>query len=199
MNSHVQCPEFTDMRGQTITVNAVRVWFGACTVRVTDLTNAGKRGKKCDEFAIFDLDMCRNPMVARLIGILCAQLKAGMDFAEARAFADDIMTAVGNAHDYVKLTVHTKRGVDTKPADMADLVVEGPGVRIEVDYREIRAACKSDRANAPRLFVAKPAAVAIARQWIAANVDAIKAMSFGDLQSALSVAGCQFHSYCGMD
>lgn len=181
---------------KTTTLINVRTWSGSQTACVTDMTNAGKRGKTCRtvhvSFAGFgqkDEDGYGEWLHAVNTVI------PSLDTAETSF--DDVMTYLRAlaAVAKVELRERTIRGVDApKPVLMAS----GPKFAASANEEGISIACLVDHNNLPKGYSRGSAARAYA---IAAKVFPTLTPDMGmhAVASALSAAGADMHTYCAMD
>lgn len=168
------------------------------SIRVTDLTNAGKRGKKVDEFAVYDLDYATDKgAVDRLASQLAKQGSYRMALSLAQSWVeyyDD-----NNIHPQPKINHTTMRGVDVTPAGFKPLKIETPHVSIEADYRDWHVYDKGDKNNEPACRADGQKSVKQFYRWVQDNQSKLKSMPFRDIVKALMSEGIKFRQWCRMD
>jgi hypothetical protein len=179
--------------GDTVEKNGIRFYFYRATLVATDLTNAGKRGKKVNEVVIKD----------RNLNYDMASLMNAFDSAFGKNFAQVVAVFEDYAENYPVLEVYHRelRGVDVRPSDMEVLKVNGDFVTVEVDHESYTVRDKVDRNNEPTCI---PAAngkkgVAVFYRWVMDNRQKIERMKYYDLLDEMHKMGIKYHNYCAMD
>lgn len=167
------------------------------SIRVTDLTNAGKRGKKVDEFAVYDLDYATDKGA---VDRLAAQLAKSGGYRLALSLAQSWV----EYYDDHKIFPHPKinqiqlRGVDVTPAGFKPIKIETPHVSIEADYKDWHVYDKYDRNNEPACAANGNKSVKQFYRWVQDNQSRLKSMPFRDIVKALMSEGIQFRQWCRM-
>lgn len=186
------------MKTTTVAKNLihVRTWSGSQTVRVTDLTNAGKRGKTCRTIhASFSGRVGDDAAGYGEWLHATRETLPGLDVTETSF--DDVCTYLRALSGLVALDLReeTIRGVD---APLAPITASGTKFAASASEDGITVSCRVDRANLPSALSRGSNAKAYA---IAAKVFPTLAdtMSFHEVVSALVAAGADMHSYCAMD
>lgn len=167
------------------------------TVRITDLTNAGKRGKKVQEITLYDLDYAPEGLpVESMVLELVMHARRGASFDRMLQAAKE-MEELG-----AKLDVRELRGVDVIPGGFEQLTVKGRGVTVEVGYKDFRVVNTDDTYNEttciPAIKGGKKSIPAFYR-WVKDNQNEVKSMSFPEVLKAMAANGIKFHQYCAMD
>jgi hypothetical protein len=183
----------------------VKVWTGGPSLQLIDMTNAGKRGKKCRTIRAsgwytskpdlkttanwsghmvhwaehVDTSKSFDELAEELVGIACA------------AYADGVDPHYLRVHEVEEI-----RGID---APKVKLVASGPGWSAQADENGIVINDDADQHNLPCEIThqqTNAAAYAIAAKvW-----DKVKqAKSFSEAGQILSGAGAKLHYYCRMD
>jgi hypothetical protein len=157
------------------------------SIRVTRIEFAGKRGKRCEEFAVTSYDddaltAASDPIVA--LTLSCASVEA------IRAAVFEVAAKVGG-----QAYAETLRGIDVPLAGVGQsnglMSITCDGVR----------ACLCDlvdSANEPRIIYAGKRARKI-YDFLRENAAAVAAMSFSQVDHALEAIGVHGHYYCAMD
>ena len=169
----------------------------SATIRVTDLTYAGKRGKKVGVFAVYDLGFADALAVDRLADLL---MKAG-GYAEALSVARSWVEYYTDAGIDLapKLEVSDKRGVDVKPMGFKPIKIETPHVIIEAKHDDWRVVGKKDTHNVPVCIAQGKASVGQFFRWIQDNRRGVETMTFGEIVRALDAAGIKNRQFCGVN
>ena len=173
--------------GDTIEIGAFRVHCGACTLSITELTNAGKRGRSVRELRI----VCKAPAASArfYIGILVEE-----GFAAARRLAAD-----AQADGLCELYERTLRGVDVAPAGMGreDLTIGRFAVMLDWSSFSIR---NLSDPNETTVYGESRADAAQVRAWVKSSPAFLEGMtSSSQVERVLAAAGIRCRSYCGMD
>jgi hypothetical protein len=172
-------------------------------VRVTDLTNAGKRGKTVDEFSLYDLDFIKEPKVQRLVDRFLGTLKRTKSYAKALGMAKGIAAEADRlGKSYPKIETTTHRGVDVAGAGFKKIEVNGANVYVRADNSSFSVRDKKDRYNEQTCIApvrAKKTAVKKFYAWAKKNESRLQTMTFGDVTDAMRKNGIDYHYYCAMD
>lgn len=167
------------------------------SLRVTDLTNAGKRGKKVKQFVVTGLQLTKgieNEMVD--------QVTRASSFKDALKKAKDWVDAVSENASYVHLYESEDRGVDVTPAGFKPISVDGKYVYIDAEYKTFRIRDKEDQYNLPTCIPAIKGGkkdIKVFYRWVKDNQTKLKGMKFREVVRALMSEGIKFHQYCAMD
>jgi len=179
--------------GEEFETEHLRVYLGNLGIRITDLTNAGRRGKKVDYLYLPWMDSGRPP---EYIWDLIDNLHRA-NFATAKRLASVIARAEG-----LELYENDYRGVDVTPAGFKPVKMETPEVSIQSDYQKFIISDKLDIYNRdtciPALKGGK-ASIKVFYKWVQDNESSIRRMTFNQILSEMEDAGIKFHRFCGMD
>lgn len=167
------------------------------SIRVTDLTNAGKRGKKVDEFALYDLDRVRSPEEKKELEKLVKQL------LKAKSYKD----ALKKAKSYVEgfegmgpsIQEGSLKGVRVTPPGFQPIKLDTKHVRIESDYTDWTVFDKRDKANEPACMAEGRKSVKLFYRWLKDNMSKVQNMTFQQIVKALQKEGIRYHQWCRMD
>lgn len=196
----------------------IRTWSGSGSARVVEMTNAGKRGKRCRvlrfcgwfnsagdrESAAYRAHSLTAGIVNYLAELVGGSAYSGngttnaVSFDEVRRTILAMIADAGDTSNAVHLYDEECRGVD---APKATLTAGVGGVWSgHVDDNGVYLADLTDQHNDPRSITrhdqANNTAYAFAAKvW--ARVQ--EAKTFGEAERILSDAGCRLHYYCAMD
>jgi hypothetical protein len=190
--------------GDTLERGPLRLHRYESALRVTDLTNAGKRGKPCPEFALYNLDFPVGVPTAEAVdAALKAIAKAGT-YAKAVAIAREAAAAAKATGERVDIEENTLRGVDVEPAAGASggkVVIKTPTFELEASGTGFSVSdARMDGENIiPPVGGAKKTAIKAFYAWVQAHRAEIAKMDYRALRSALTKAGLEFHQYSTMD
>lgn len=193
--------------GQTIENGTIRVHRYQNQVVVTDLTNAGKRGKKVDSFSASilhgDYDAAMQRRLDRVSSTMAEQTNYG--------------TALGIVEDYIarfprELNIYRRqeRGIDVRPGGVEKILAfNALGIELEADpldfrmvHREAMGRSSSAANEQGDAFYQDtaywPVKKADARKfydWLLANRSKIDSMSVRDFGRVFNQLGIQYHSH----
>jgi len=184
--------------------DAIRVQRWMSSLRVWDLTNAGKRGKRVDVIAMYNLDFA--PDATHLIKALGNDLEKARSFRQAKRMMEDALVEIesvgGDTHRQVNIAEDTERGVDVAPAGFKPVKINGKKVYIEADYKSFVVRDKEDQYNLPTCIPAVrggKADIKVFYRWVMDNENQLRNMSYSEVTSGMRKAGIRYHSYCAMD
>lgn len=167
----------------------VQIWSGAGNAGVTDMTNAGKRGKVCRTFSFCSHYAERSTAI--VLHYLAHDVAESADYDAVRAHVGSLVTAENTIYD------REIRGIDA-PKPVLTATVEGE-FSASIDSNGVHVSDLSDMHNEPRAITSKQSTAQAyklaAKAW--AKVQA--ASSFHEATNVLRDAGCSLHHYCAMD
>ena len=186
--------------GKTNESSHIRWHIFATSIRVWDLTNAGKRGKKVDTFALWGLDYISDVDVQASLAKWIKNTLPKQNYKQALQFAKSTEQAT---HDrYPSLEIRQEMGVRVAPPGFGPFKLETPNVSIEADWDSFTVNDKIDQNNLPSCIPASKggkASVKVFYRWVQDNQNRIKQMTFGQIQQEMRKAGIKSHYYCRMD
>ena len=191
-----------------MTTNSIHVqaWSGSGGIRITEMLNAGKRGKRCRAMRFQGSFSSYSPTEAHerahtltMVAIGWAQsLDLGTPFDAAKAHLEALIAQYGPLPEgYAALYQEDIRGVDAPREKLTAGVPHRWSAK--VDESGVFVSDDSDRHNEPALCTHQQtngsAYERAARVW--ESVRACK--SFSEVWEVLSGAGCKLHYWCRMD
>jgi len=183
--------------GETIETAVLRIHRYRGSIRVTDLENAGKRGKKVDEFIVDGLD--------RSTGVDDSSVYELLDTIEAsRNYADALRNAEKFVSEYKNSGIYESslRGVDVTPAGFKKIKIRNDNVLIESDFDSFAVRDLVDRHNEPTCIPSASGGkkdVKLFYRWVSDNQSELRNMTFQQVISAMRANGIKYHHYCAMD
>ena len=187
-------------RGETLERNDYRIHRFADSLRLTDLTNAGKRGKKVQQLWV---TWWRGNMEE---GPLLEHLQNWFEFATRarsyKAMAATIETGLSElASDGVSIEsgYNTLRGVDVTPAGFSDIEIHTADIYLKAEHNSFVVKDMKDRANEPTCYARGKKSILVFYRWVKDNEQAIKRMTFREVLKGMEGAGVQYNQYCAMD
>jgi|GEM_PF-2310203 len=169
------------------------------SLRVTDLTNAGKRGKRVDEFALYDLDYVRDPDAQRALEKVIGNIGKARNYKDALSKAKKYVEGLEPGGVLPKIEEMTYKGVEVTPAGFKPIKIDGKYISIEAGYRDFVVRDKEDRANYPVCMARGKKGIKLFYRWVQDNLSKLPNMRFNQLTKAIGAAGIDFHEYCSMD
>jgi len=198
----VELPRSPMSIGETLENTKVRAQMFANTLRVTDLTDAGKRGKRVSQFALYDLDRAKvNQETASIFQNLVEATVGGhATFSTLLQMAK----TVANEQDALapKLEVSALRGVDVAPAGVKALRIQGQFVSIRAEHDDFSVEDTHDQNNLSTCIPAIKGGkkdIPVFYRWVQDNQSQIKSMTFQEVVGAMRGLGIKYHQYCAMD
>lgn len=176
--------------GCTTEVAGYRVHRFTTSLRVTELANAGKRGKRCREWSVIERSFgpltCGESLSLEII--MCA--RRGVAHVE-RALSEAAECG------YV-VEARELRGVDVTPASSRVRVV-GMHVVVDADAESFTVRDADDVANETTIMGRTRTATKRFLAWAHANRDALRGMYFRDVLAACRADGIDVHQWCAVD
>ncbi|MFA4971340.1 MAG: hypothetical protein WC683_01920 [bacterium] len=198
--------------GKTVEREGLRLHRYTSALRVTDLTNAGKRGKQVDEFALYNLDWDFSLPVASLLEKALGAIATARTYAQALRAAKDAVqeaTKLGGSYGAHAVAVEETRlrGVDVEApagAPGAKVKIVTPTFELEASAKDFsvrqRAKGLEDTTNhIPPVHGAKRTAIANFYAWVQEHEAQIRRWSYHELARAMADAGLDYHSYSTYD
>ena len=185
-------------RGDTVEVGDVRIHRYSDNFTITDLTFAGKRGKKVQVMSISPSYYYKGKPEDWMENMSKALVEY-RKYDQVKAFIKDLL------HDFpgeINIEERSERGVDVTPGGFRPLHVTGKGVKIEVDYKDFSVVNVDDQFNLPTCIPAIQGglkSIPVFYRWVQDNMSAIKSMSFQDVLKAMDSLDVKYHQYCAID
>lgn len=182
--------------GDTTESDKWRMHRYASSVQITDLTNAGKRGKKVMQYSLYDLDYQHivdpNEIADEFEELVTKNVSPAQMERALKARKDQ-----GIKYDEQQL-----RGVDVTPAGFKPVVIDGDHVFIEAEYGSFRVKDKDDVNNEPTCIPAiKGGKRSIPQfyRWVKDNERKLKSMTFYQVLMGMRKEKIEYHQFCAMD
>jgi len=191
--------------GKTLENESWRVHRFANALRITDLTNAGKRGKRCIQYSVID-------NVPRHDSLVMVDVVEAVTLAAKREVSAQQMELVIRGHivsddmfskaPTLQFEEDTLRGVDVMPGGFVELNLDLQYVRVEAGYDRFTIRDKVDQNNLPTCIPAISGgkkSIPVFYRWVEDNLRSIKTMKYHEVLSEMGKLGIKYHSYCAMD
>lgn len=170
-------------------------------IRVWELTNAGKRGKKVQSLALMGSDS-KHPMESWALEFQM-MARRGANWDRMRQVAEEaVEIGQGPGFHRVEVSYSQERGVDVTPGGFKTLKIDGKKVYIEVDHRDFTVRDKEDQNNLPTCTPAVKGglkAIPVFYRWVQENEAKIQNMSFRQVEAEMDKLGIPYHFYCAID
>jgi hypothetical protein len=186
--------------GDTFESGTLRVHRFRDTLKLWDVTHAGKRGKKV-RFCYTSPAYVRGVTDAdreELLEKLAAALTTHSSYDTAAAV---IGRLAAEYPELLRVESGEYRGVDVAPAGFTSTTVYGKRVTVGLEHDSFRVVCNVDENNQPRICHLNGGRANIAKfaEWLKQNRKSLATMDLAGVQKSLSANGIQFHYYLGMD
>lgn len=190
-------------RGETIEKDNIRIHRWNSSIRVWDLTNAGRIGKQVDSITIYNLDWAGKSEADSLVETLADNLSRVHSYSQAKSLMQKAVVEINAISSYkVELDERKDRGIDVSPAGFKEITIRGKHVSVEVDYESFTVKDLEDMNNEPTCIPAirhNKRDVKMFYMWVRDNQSWIQNARFNEVLDGMSKAGIKYHYYCAMD
>jgi hypothetical protein len=182
--------------GETQINGSIHIHRYNSSIQITDITNSGKRGKKCSYVSVFtyhDSDML-DPLADMLVGV---EDWAGVEEKVGHIKIDREI----NHNTTFSVEAFEKRGVDVVNEVSIPIIVENDLVKITAKLGGFTIACKKDMNNEPRMIPSSSTGKRGAKKFYN-HVSKMKIESdtgFSDVIQIFNALDVDYHYYCAMD
>ena len=180
--------------GDTVENGVVRIHRYMDTIKVMDLTFAGKRGKVVRRLTIFP--NVRGPDRMELLRNISTMIEDYDKYDRILGILKDYL--IDHPEDIV-LDESSERGVDVTPAGFKEIVLNGQHVQIEVSYKQFVIKDLDDKNNEPTAISKGPKGIPTLYRWVSDNQDKIRSMKYRDVLQSLKELGISYHDYLAVD
>jgi hypothetical protein len=185
--------------GETRECGALRFHRYREGLTVTDLTNAGKRGKVVSEIYVGQRSRGAGDAASRLQDV-CDLVCSVTQFATLAALVDCYVDEHPHA---ISVDEFAHKSIDVRPAGFEAITICNVGMRLTADYDGFGVSDLTDRDNEPRLIPTchsgKKTAVKRFYAYVSANRERLTTASFSQVWDGMQTAGVRAHYYCAMD
>lgn len=182
--------------GETFEGKGWRVHLFALSIRVTETTNAGKRGKTCKELAMWI--KYGEVSLQNYVGAYVELAAKGGTYEEMK----EAMLRDLRIEKFLDMEENEHRGVDVVPSGFKPVKVNTEHLSLEAGYGEFVVSDKRDMNNEPTLIPSTKGGKKAAKdffKWATENRKALETMTFSDVTRSLREKGIGYHFYCAMD
>jgi hypothetical protein len=167
----------------------VQIWTGSKSAEITDMTNAGKRGKYCAQTRAYFPG--RDDDGGSLLGYLSQPENVARPYAEIVAGIAALNCAGLNIEETQIKGIHAPR--ETLKAGKDGIWSASAGTE------GLYLADLTDHYNEPRMITSRQTAAEAYRRASAVWPRVILAATLLEVRNILEGAGCRLHYYCAMD
>lgn len=186
-------------RGETVERNDYRIHRFMDSLRLTDLTFAGKRGKKVEEMWVLWWSGNADP---KLLDVTENWFEYATRAPSYKAMAAAIATGLAELRSEgvrIESGVNQRRGVDVTPAGFSSIEINADEVYIKAEHDGFRVKDKGDRYNEPTCIARGKKSILQFYRWVKDNEARIKRMNFREVLSAMDAEGIDYHYFCAVD
>ena len=151
--------------------------------QVTDLTHAGKRGKRVPILTIF-------PVPKNAMNDLAKLLLKATSWKDASHSAQHL----SQQNPTIQVDETMARGVDVDPISMGPLSLNTPTLNIEATDRSFQIRDVGDRVRSTA-YSDKPAQAKKFKAWLLSHFPEVQNMDFATITQTLTSSGIRFESY----
>ena len=186
--------------GETREVGTVRFHRYREGLKVTDLTNAGKRGKVVQELYIGQKSWQRTCDASARLYDLCDLVCRTGNYSTAAALVE---CYVDENPEALSIDARTFKGIEVQPAGFEEISISNEHMAMTAGYDSFGVSDLRDQANCPRLIpTCHGGAKTAVKRWYAyvkANRKQLETATFSQVWEAMSKADVKTHYYCAMD
>jgi uncharacterized protein YycO len=188
--------------GKKIESKWIRAERWASSIKVTDLQNAGKRGKKVDRFDLYDLDYIRGKQPTTTNLYLFESSLPKLDYETAEKWAMALVEDAALHHHHIGFQMETERGVDVEPAGFEKVTIQEKHFYLNADNKGFTISDLDDPQNEPRAISLDKHGKKNAKkfyEWALKNKNNLSGKTFYDVLHMMEKENIGYHTYCGMD
>jgi hypothetical protein len=187
--------------GRKIENKWIRAERWRSAIKVTDLQNAGKRGKEVDIFSLYDLDYIdgKQPTATNVYLFECSLPKLAYETAEnwAKALVEDATLH----HHRIEFQLKTERGVDVAPAGFEAVSIYEKHFRITADNKRFTISDLDDQNETKAISLDSYGKKNPKKfyEWALKNKNKFFGKTFHDVLHMIDKENIGYHTYCAMD
>lgn len=187
--------------GETFENEHIRAKRYVDTLRVWDLENAGRRGRRV---RVWSFRMNIRPRRFDPLADISVDMVNARSIQEVEAVVAKAKKGEYDVEGESAIEVHEReeRGVDVKPSGFQVVEVNTSNLYLKADYDYFLIRDKTDRFKEPTIIPplrAEKRAVTLFYRWAIENQDLIERMTFQEVLSALSSSNIEYHYYMAVD
>ena len=183
--------------GKTQQNKSIRWHVYRGSLQITEIVNAGKRGKVCRKMTAYDLDMVHNPITLNRLNHWADGLH--------RSDYDDALSevaAIAQQDPRVKIDEQLVKAITVAPVGMGKIEFDTPHFVLRAEPREFYVRDKKDANNEPCIMEPVSGGTRDAMafyKFVAENRMLLETISFSQLTDLLLKRGIRYHGWCAMD
>lgn len=181
--------------GETKEVNGWRIHRYADSIKVTELANAGKRGKTVGIVTVYNFRH-PSPMESNALEFVM--------WANRGASMAKMVDVANEQSRLCRATVEVQyvKGIEVTPGGFKAIEIHTENLYLKAEYGSFVIRDVTDYHNVPTAIPAisggKKSIPALYR-WVKDNEATVKTLTFHGLLEALRAEGVKFHQYCAID
>ena len=190
--------------GRPVDNGAIRIERGAVTITVTDLRYAGNRGKRVDQFVLYDLDkgLWNEPKAERLVDQFERVLPNVRSYKKALAMAKGIVdefSKMGMGSVHPKVEERSLKGAEVEAAGERPINDKVGDFTVRIDRRGWTIQDMGDQYNLSTIYANGTKDASRVRKWYDENRGKMARMTLSQVQKELDKVGVNYRYYCAMD
>jgi hypothetical protein len=187
--------------GTTYENKGIRAHRFRHAIKVWDLTNAGKRGKKVDIITVYDLDYLDDEG-KEIVDAMTVKMRRA-NFARVEKLFTQLLADLGNVKrgSSVKIERHQEKGVRVDPLGTKPIRVRGSHIAVRFERQSFWVRDLTDELNEPTLIPRDRKATATKKMyaWAKGNKAQIKSMTFNEMQKLMESMNVDYHYFLAVD
>jgi hypothetical protein len=171
-----------------------RIHRYADSITITELRDAGKRGKKVKVISLYG--------GVRSLPMESMAMEMVMLGKRDESYARMLQAAKEAAEIGFGLSEREERGVDVAPGNFGPLDIRGKHVHVQVGWKDFSVKNTDDKYNEETCIPAMKGglkAIPAFYRWVSDNRAKIEGMVFTEVLKAMEDLGVPYHQYCAMD
>lgn len=172
-------------------INGWRVYRGELSMHLTQLANAGKRGKKVPVLTLWaSVDGAIDTIACAVLVLI----QESPDVATLSARLSEMAAVSG-----VGFESYEERGIDISPSEPSELVIRGDGVEVIASMTEFSVVDLRDTDNQTTLMQRSKVMARRFYAWAQQHTALLSSGSFSAVWNEMRAAGIAAHCFCAVD
>lgn len=189
--------------GKTVETPLFRIHRYVNSLNVTDLKNAGKRGKWSNRFVLNDLDYRLDKTTEKVLSQFSSSVHKAKSYTQARSMAQKVVDQnKKTGKGVVKIYDDQSKSIDVAPYGKKEVTIDNSDMFLTSELNSFIIGDKRDKNNAPRTMEPTRGGKTMAKKfrvWVVKNRATIEKMDYSEVLTAMNKAGITGYSWCAMD
>lgn len=189
-------------RGDTTENDNIRIQRWNSSIRIWDLTNAGRIGKQVESITVYDLDYAEK-QAGGLVETFADNISRVHSYRDAVLLVQKAAVEINAvSNQKVKVDLRKDRGIDIAPAGFKPIKINGRYAHVEADYDSFTVRDKEDMNNEPTCIPPISGGkkdIKMFYMWVRDNQSWIENARFREIVDGMSKAGIRSHYFCAVD